>query len=186
MKTNLVIKTDVDLDQLIDELKKEDSRNLKRTHNFRKLMWILSPLYLLIFIVGIFFDQESNSSLGLLFSALGFLFFAFFFKNLAGVYRSVDYGAQTVEMLKKAAERYALWQIKTYYLLIPILLFCIAFGFSTESFVPLPDPNLRFAIAFIFLLMIMAVSFFIGYLIWTKRYKPLRDNALTLLEEIEK
>ena len=173
------------LDQLVEGLKKEDARNLKMTHNFKWLMWFLTPLYIVIFIIGNLVDPEPRSSLGLLFFALGFFFFAFLFKNLNKVYKSVDYGLPTTEMLRKAAQRYELWQSKTYFISIPVLLFCIGFGFSAEKGMPETAFLSRFALAFLLILVIFVISFFVGYLIWRKRQKPLRDQALALLSELK-
>lgn len=185
MKTNQNNSEPFNLDQLVEELKKEDARNLKMTHNFKWLMWFLTPLYIVIFIIGNLVDPEPRSSLGLLFFALGFFFFAFLFKNLNKVYKSVDYGLPTTEMLRKAAQRYELWQSKTYFISIPVLLFCIGFGFSAEKGMPETAFLSRFASAFLLILVIFVISFFVGYLIWRKRQKPLRDQALALLSELK-
>jgi hypothetical protein len=48
------------------------------------------------------------------------------------------------------------------------------------------DTKIRIALAFGAYLILLCIGFGIGYLIWRKRQKPLRDHALLLLAELEK
>lgn len=176
----------VNLDQLVEGLKKEDTRNLKMTHNFKYLLFFLTPFYLVIFGVALVLEDDPRRSIGPLLFGLGFLIFAFIFRDLNKTYKSVDYGVPTTEMLRKAAQRYELWQNKTYFIAIPVLLFCFGFSFSVAEWMPGADFLSRYTFAFFLIAIVFSISFFVGYLIWRKRQKPLRDRALSLLEEIEK
>lgn len=179
-------KTNLDLDQLVKGFQKEDSRNLKMTRSFTILMWVLAPLYFFLAIVGMILDDPSFDQLGFLFFSLGFLAFGFLFKSLQRDYKSVDYGISTIEMLRKAAKRYKLWQLKTYLTIIPVALISVAASLTIQKVIPHPDLAVRLLIVFSGYILIMIVAFFIGYLIWRSRQKPLRDKALQLLSEIEK
>jgi hypothetical protein len=179
-------KTNIDIDQLVKGLEKEDSHNLKLTRNFTILMWVLAPLYFFLAIVGLIIDNPSFDQLGFLFFSLGFLAFGFLFKSFQFDYKSVDYGISTIEMLRNAAKRYKLWQLKTYLTIIPVALVGIAASLTIQKGIPHPDLITRLLIVFTGYTLIMIISFFIGYLIWRKRQKPLRDKALQLLTDIEK
>jgi hypothetical protein len=186
METNRNNKTNFDLDQLVKGLEKEDSRNLKMTSNFTIVMWVLAPLYLFLAIVGVIIDNPSIDQLGFLFFSLGFLAFAFLLKSYSLDYKSVDYGISTIEMLRNAAKRYKLWQLKTYLTIIPVALISVGACFTIQKIIPNPDLTMRLLIVFTGYILLMIIAFFIGYLYWRNRQKPLRDKALQLLSEIEK
>jgi uncharacterized membrane protein YidH (DUF202 family) len=179
-------KTNLDLDQLVKGLQKEDSRNLKMTSNFTILMWVLAPFYLVLAILGIIMDNPSIDQIGFIFFSLGFLAFGFLFKSLQRDYKSVDYGISTIEMLRNAAKRYKLWQLKTYLIIIPVALISVAASLTIQKGVPHPDLTMRLLIVFSGYILLNIIGFIIGYLIWRKRQKPLRDKALQLLTDIEK
>lgn len=175
-----------DIEQLVNGLRKEDSRNFEISRIFTVIMWIFAPLYLIIALIVFFLKETIADQLAFLFFSLGFLAFGFLFRSLTNDYKTVDYGIPTIEMLRNAAKRYKLWQLKTYLTIVPVLLVGVAAGFSIQEHIPHPEFVTRFLIAFAGYLAVICVSFFIGYLIWRKRQKPLRDKALSLLKEIEK
>ncbi len=186
METNQNNKTNFDLDKLVKGLEKEDSRNLKISSNFTILMWVLSPFYFFLAIVGLIIDNPLIDQLGFFFFSLGFLAFGFLFKSLQKDYKSVDYGIPTIEMLRNAAKRYKLWQLKTYLIIIPVALISVAASLTIQKGIPHTDLTMRLLIVFSGYILLNILGFFIGYLIWRKRQKPLRDKALQLLAEIEK
>lgn len=186
METNQNNKTNFDLDQLVKGLEKEDSRNLKMTNNFIILMWVLAPLYFFLAIFGWIIDNPSIDQLGFIFFSLGFLAFGFLFKSLQMDYKSVDYGISTLEMLRNAAKRYKLWQPKTWLTIIPVALIGVGASLTIQKGIPNTDLTMRLLIVFTVYILVMIVAFFIGYLIWRSRQKPLRDKALQLLTEIER
>jgi uncharacterized membrane protein YidH (DUF202 family) len=186
METNQNNTTNFNLDQLVKGLQKEDTRNLKMTSNFTILMWVLAPFYLVLAILGIIIDNPPIEQIGFIFFSLGFLAFGFLFKSLNLDYKSIDYGISTIEMLRNAAKRYKLWQLKTYLIIIPVGLISVAASLTIQKGIPHSDLTMRLLIVFSGYILLNIVGFFIGYLIWRKRQKPLRDKALPLLAEIEK
>jgi hypothetical protein len=186
METNKNNKTNLDLDQLVNGLQKEDTRNLKMTSSFIILMWVLAPLYLFLAVVGMILNNPPIDQLGFMFFSLGFLAFGFLFRSLKHDYKSVDYGIPTLEMLQNAAKRYKLWQLKTYLLIIPVALISVAASLTIQKVIPNPNLTMRLLIVFSGYILLNIVGLSIGYLIWRKRQKPLRDKALQLLSEIEK
>jgi hypothetical protein len=175
-----------DLDNLVEGLQKEDNRNLRLTNRFKWLMWILTPIYFIFFIIMLFSGESILSQLGFLLITVSFLLFAFVFKNLNNEYRSVDYGIPTIEMLQKAIKRYTFWQTKTYKAIFPAIIACLGVSMVEEKIIPYPDQLIRIIIFFIVYSLTLSIAFFIGYLIWRKRQKPLLDHAQMLLDELEK
>lgn len=186
MKPNNQHTQEINLEKLVLGLKNEDSNNLKITTGFMWAMWLLAPLYFLFFIIEMITEMPTFDNLGFLFFSLGSFAFGFLFRSLKNDYQSVDYGISTVEMLRKAASRYKFWQFKTYLTIIPVLLICLATSFSLQDKIPNPNLWIRLTIVFFGYLVILCISMFIGYQIWRKKQKPLRENALALLAEMEK
>ena len=88
-------------------------------------------------------------------------------------------------MMKKAARRYQIWHPR----LIPVLLalilmdggLIISFFYKNEA-----EPQLMEIIWFqLAYFSVMAVAFLIGLRIWKVRQKPIRDQALAIVKELE-
>ena len=184
MKTEQHYKQEFDMGQFVKGLKKEDTRYLALTNTFKWIMFVLAPFYFLIFVLSMIIDHPEIDKFGFLFFSLGFLAFALLFKSLYQEYKSVDYGVSTIEMLRNAANRYELWQAKTYLTIIPTLLCAIGFSFSAQKGFPFDDLTIRILVGFGSILFILCCSGFVGYLIWRRRQKPLRDKALELIKEM--
>ena len=184
MKTEQDYKQEFDLEQLVKGLKKEDTRYLSLTKSFKWIMGVLAPFYFMIFVLGMIIDHPEIDKVGFLFFSLGFLAFSLLFNSLHKEYKSVDYGVSTMEMLRKVADRYALWQTKTYLTIIPVLLCAIGFSFSAQKGFPFEDLAMRILVGFGSILFVLCCSGLVGYFIWRKRQKPLRDKALALLREM--
>ena len=184
MKTEQLYKLEFDLEQFVKGLKKEDSYSLGLTKSFKMIMWVLAPLYFLIFVLGMIIDHPEIDKFGFLFFSLGFLAFALLFNSLYNEYKSIDYGVSTIEMLRNVVNRYSLWQTKTYLTIIPSLLCAIGFSFSAQKGFPFEDQTMRILVGFGSILFVLCCSGFVGYLIWRKRQKPLRDKALELIREM--
>lgn len=173
-----------DLGQLVRGLKNEDARYLALTNSSKWIMWVLAPLYFIIFLIGVIIDRPEIDKIGFLFFSLGFLSFALLFNSLYKEYKDIDYGVSTLEMLRKAVSRYALWQPKTYLTIIPMLFCALGFSFTAQRGFPFADQSIRILVAFGSILLILSCSALVGYFIWRKRQKPLRDKALAILTEM--
>jgi hypothetical protein len=102
---------------------------------------------------------------------------AIFFGNYNKEYKYVDYSLPTIKMLKGAAYRYQLLQLKTLWILGAVILMDVSMTLSPNK--------MSFVEVQISFLAIVAVSFIIGTVIWYFKYKPLRDKVLVLLADLE-
>lgn len=185
--TTTINTPNLDLNQLIERLRREDDRNMHLTNRFKWLMWIFAPLYFCFFLFLIYDGESLLKEIGFFFFSASFLFFALIFRNLNNEYKTVDYGIPTTEMLRKAAQRYEIWQTKTAKAMFPAFLAAIGVCLSSEEMIPgIDDTIIRILLAFGAYIVMLGMGFAIGYLIWRKRQKPLRDHALLLLAELEK
>ena len=184
MKTMQHNNQEFDLEQLVKGLKGEDARYLALTNSAKWIMWVLSPLYFLLFLAGVIVDRPEFDKIGFLFFSLSFLSFALLFNSLHKEYKAVDYGVSTLEMLRKAVGRYALWQPKTYLTIIPMLLCALGFSFTAQRGFPFAGREMRILVAFGSIFLILCCGALVGYFIWRKHQKPLRDKALIILNEM--
>lgn len=184
MKNKINKKPTIDLNTLISKMTSEDKRNVRIMRNFQVLMWIMAPLYLIIFNIGTGNEITTFFRLGGVCFALAFLTLALILRNFYRTYKSVDYGVPTTEMLKKAVDRYQFKIKKIPLIILPIVL--IDLGISAIS---LSSFESAFHNRIVYFQLIywglMSTSIFIGYLIWRKKQKPLRDAALAMLKEME-
>ena len=174
-----------DTEQFITGLKKEDTRNLRLTRRFQWIMWAFVLLYGTFFLIIPAKDIILTQRLGGLSDALAFAVFALVFRKLYLDYRSVDYGVSTVEMLKQTIIRYHIFHRKILLIIPPILL--VDLGTVLLKYDPAKAENLSSIIveSQILLFSALGVGLIIGYFIWRKRQKPLRDAAKAMLKEIE-
>lgn len=176
----------INLDSLVQKVKWEDQKNLRMTKAF---LWIY--IILTIFYSGlIIFNPDPDIKLidrisGICYIA-SMIAFAWIFKVGYREYKDIDYSLPLIEMLRKVAKRYQLKAWKFFVLAVPVLLMDAGLTLSFyEDLLPMEPLNRILLIQTIYI-PVMVTSGFIGYLIWRKKQKPLRDNALMLIEELEK
>ena len=174
-----------DLDGMIRSMQREDMRNLRIARNFQIIMWFFVFLYFLMFLVNPDPYFSLLNRLGGFFYVLAFLLFALIFRQLHLEYKYVDYSLHVLEMLRQAVKRYSLFQRKVLMVIIPILL--IDAGMVLLTYNPEHGEVLQERILWANSILIPALSIgmLIGYTIWRKRQKPLRDSALSMLHDFE-
>jgi len=174
-----------DFNSLIQRLQKEDSRNLKTFKNFQWIFLVFIFIYGFIFIVNPFIDRGWLDRLTGVCYILGFLIFGLIFRKYYHEYKSIDYSLPVAEMLMKAADRYELKLKKIWIVIIPVLLIDAGITISIfKGFTAFTSWE-RIGLVQLFYLPTMCISFLIGIAIWYKRQKPLRDEALKLLKELQ-
>ncbi len=177
----------MDIKSLVEGLKSEDHRNKQITKRFQWLLLIIIPFYAFIFFIVP--NEEArviNHTMGVCY-ILAFAIFALIFRSYYKDYKNVDYSLPTLQMMKKAALRYKLIHKRLLLLIVPILLIDL----NTSLYVTY---DLKYyetiwqniLIVQAIIIPLLAIAFGIGVLIWYKRQKPLRDNALLLINDIER
>ncbi|WP_372643779.1 hypothetical protein [Ancylomarina sp.] len=169
---------DINLDQLVGKLQKEDKTYGKLFKLLKIIYWIYIPIYILL-AIGIFLITKEIDDLfaGFCF-IISFIIFALILGNYQKDFKNADYALPTLLMLKNAANRYKPFQLKGLWVILAIIF--MDAGFSINSFAK----NHIITIQIIFL-GIMLISILVGIIIWFIKHKPLRDNALRLVAEIE-
>jgi Ca2+/Na+ antiporter len=175
----------VDIDALVFGLEKEDDRNLKMTRNFRWFLVVMAVLYTLLMVVNPDPELKMHHRISGLCYVAAFTLFTVVFAKYNNEFRNVDYSLTSVEMLQQAAKRYKFLSWRYVWMLPSLLL--IDAGISVTFFhrwISVEPLNRVLLVQAVFI-PLMAISAFIGYLIWRKRQKPLHDSALTLLQELQ-
>ncbi|OFX89960.1 MAG: hypothetical protein A2W99_08645 [Bacteroidetes bacterium GWF2_33_16] len=175
----------IDMDALLLNLKNEDSRNLKLMKNFKWLYFGMIIFYTLLIIVNPDPELELHHRISGLCYVLSFVFFWLIFRKYHKEFGQIDYSQPSSEMLAKAADRYKM-KVKNFLILIPSLVLMdigltISFTYRLTSLEMMHKILLIQAI----FIPVMLISGFIGYLIWRKRQKPLRDGALQMLKDLK-
>ncbi len=176
---NFKIKNDhINLDQLVGKLHKEDNRYAKLCRIIQIIYWIFIPFFTFSAINHYIESGEINDLIGGMSYVVGFIIIAIFFGNYHKEYKYVDYSLPSLIMLKDAAYRYQAVQLKSLWILLGLMFIYV--GVIMES---------KLDAAFLKLQLIFwggaLLGLFFGLIIWYLKYKPLRDNALRLIAEIE-
>jgi len=168
----------INLEQLVGKLQKEDLRYSNICKGLKLIYWILIPIYTIL-AIDTYLETNFITDLfaGLLFVS-AFVIFALIMGKFQKEYNTVDYSLPTLMMLKKAALRYKPFKPESYGAFAAFFImdagFCLSSQYGTRII------NLQHYVVALFL-----ASVVIGLLIWYVRYKPLRDNAQRLIAEIE-
>ena len=166
------------LEHLTGKLKKEDLRYARLSKTIQIVYWALIPMYILITGMSLWESWDPNRITGGTCIILGLIIFAIFFGNYYKEYKYVDYSLPTITMLKKAAYRYQPFQKKSVWILLALVLMDIGLSFNTSGLFTSYNSHIMFA-------GLIAIAVVAGYIFWFFKYKPLRDNALQLIKEIE-
>ena len=174
----------VDMDSLINNVKAEDNRNLRLTKTFQ---WLYVGMFILY--TGMMFFPYPEipiiKRISQVFFIASMIAFAIIFRYGFKEYKNIDYSLPVIEMLRNAAKRYQFKIKKLLTLLIPIFLLDVGLTLSFyNDLLPLEPLNRVLLIQAIYI-PVMTISAVIGYFVWRSRQKPLRDNALKLIEELE-
>lgn len=176
----------VNLDSLIRNVKAEDDKNLRISKSFLWVYIILAIIYAGLMVLNPDSDIKLIDRISGAFYLASMIVLAYIFKVGLKEYRSIDYTLPLIEMLRGVAKRYQLRARKFIQLSIPILLMDVGLTLSFYNDLLPMEPINRVLIIQVIYIPVMTISGFIGYLVWRKKQKPLRDNALILIDELER
>lgn len=168
----------INLDQMVGKLQKEDLRYSNLCKGLKLMYWVLIPIYTVLAILAYLETKEiTDLFAGLLFVG-SFFIFALIMGNFQKEYNSVDYSLPTLNMLKKAAERYKPYRPKSLWAFAAFFVMDAGFCLSSKYGEDIINKQ-----GYVFAIFLASVA--VGLIIWYFKYKPLRDNALRLVAEIE-
>ena len=172
-------KTDkINLADVKEKIRLEDYRYGNLAGRSQILYWVFVCMYSIYTIIHIFDGSEISEVISSSCYLLGMLIFALSFKNYSKEYHQVDYSLSTLVVLKKAADRYKPFRKKTWWLVLAVCLIDAGISLTVESI-----DSLILAQSTVIGGTLVGIT--VGLVIWYKRYKPLRDEALLLIRQIE-
>ncbi len=172
----------IDMSTLISKLKAEDSTNLQLSKMFKWVYIALIVIYAIILLVN--YEKDLLNLFSDLSFIISFILFAIIFVYNEKEYKKIDYSLPLVQMLKKGADRYKLTLPRNLVVFLPVLIMDIGL---TLNFYDEPFGGTSFNRVLIvqaIYLPVMFLSGYIGFKVWKKKQKPLRDEALKMLKEL--
>ncbi len=174
----------INMDNLLENLRKEDSKNLKLMRNFKWVYLVMIIVYTLLMVVNPDPDLEIHHRLSGISYVIGFGLFVLIFRKYHKEYSEIDYALPVVEMLAKAAKRYK-FRWKSILICMPSIIL-IDIGVVLSDFFVTPKIDWTSILNFQLIYFgLMTISGFAGYIIWRIRQKPLYEGSIQLLKELE-
>lgn len=178
MKWNNKISEDIDMASFVDKIKKTDKGYAGISKLIQIIYWVLIPVYLLIIAEYIIMKNPFEEILGNIFCLIAFVIIILLFRQYYREYKYVDYSQSTLVMLKEVVYRYKPFQLKLLWVVLALIFLDAGFSLSLNI-------GLDFIWIQIIFWGVMILSMLVGLLIWYVRYKPIHDNALSLVREME-
>lgn len=177
------------LDEVIDQLKRLDTKNKRLMYRMFILYVVFAVFYLGLMILNP--DPEltlENRIQGVIY-VLIFAVAALFFRHHYRKTYHVDYAAPVLKMLEDACERHKLLRPGKIWFLIFIVLTCdvvVTWALTDQTW-----PASWSLLTIILVIQaayyaIMGISYLIGYLVWRKKSRPLVRNLTMLIEEFKR
>lgn len=167
-----------DFNRLVNWLKTEDSSYSRLSRVIQISYLIFIPVFFILTIRDYRQSEDIYQLLGGGFMVLAFLIFALFFGKYYREYKFVDYSLPTIIMLKQAAYRYKPFQGRTVWIVLALALMDTGLFFRNKE----DGGVLEFQVLFLGAILF---GLAVGLLIWYFKYKPLRDEALRMIADIE-
>ena len=177
----------VDLDSLINELKKKDDRQKTTYRRFYIMLSVFVVFYLLLLVVNPDPELPFVQRISGLLYVLAFIIGAWLFRREHRMIVTVNYADPLLKVLKNAVERYRPFSKR----ILPFLLFLLLINLGIVIGGPmdyLPGHWTNMQRIWIFQVVywgIMLISAMIGYLIWRVRYRPLWLALKQMIDELE-
>ncbi len=179
MKTNEQNTENGNLNSLISKLKTKDTNYATLSKALQIIYIVFIPIYLVLTAIEYFSTHNINEIYGGCGFIGSFLIFIFTLGKYYKEYNFVDYSLPTVEMLKKAVARYQPFQKRTLWAVTAVAFMDAGLTFSWL------DDNISILIMQIVFWGAMILAAIIGLVVWRIKYKPIRDEALQMIKEIE-
>ncbi len=176
MKTGKQI---MDTEQLTLKLKNEASNYANIYKVILILYWVLIPPYALLTVYHYTKTLAVEELVGGSAYILCFVIFILLFRRYFKEYKYVDYSQPTVQMLKMAARRYQLFQRNSIWAVFAVLLMDV--GLTLDWL----EEGMSFLTSQLDFGGVMLGALLAAGIIWYIRYKPLRDETLHMIKEIE-
>lgn len=175
----------IDMKTFINDLKKEDSRSVKKIRTAKWIYISLAVIYGLSVITHFYKETELFNSIASACYFAAFTFMLFAIKYIQKLYFQVDYSEPLYLMLKKTVQRHSITFKRFLFLLPAFILIDIGYSFSYfNEFSGYSPLQKIFFLQMVFILTI-SISILFVLKIWRKKRKAIRDHASQMIKELE-
>jgi hypothetical protein len=182
---NKLINTQVDVHTLVQNLKAKENKLRQFLQGTTGAVLIIGMFYLVFVAINPDNFLSPNDRIGGLFLASGLILSAIYYIYLQQRIKSFTYDAPTLILLKQIVNRLNYLDKWSWLSLIPFLLIDAGFTIGTlREYWGLTTLHWILLSQTIWLI-IGLISMYSGYLIWRKTSKPMRDQALAHIAELE-
>jgi len=172
------------MNQLLDKLKAADKRIIRISRGAQILYLVMIPLYATFYAWNPGGEMNLNERLGGGVIVIALLCFALIFRLRIKRLKGVDYALPTTQMLAEATERFKLWKPELKWALLTVLLMDVGLSVSNYSRTDEIAPWMRVIEIQYIMIPSLLIGLAIGITWWYFKYKPLRDHAQHLLDEL--
>jgi hypothetical protein len=179
----------VNLDQVMDSLRKLDARNRKLMHGMYILYVGFALIYTGLMILNpdpeLTINHRLQGGMYVLIFGMSAIYFRYHFRKN----KDVDYSAPVLEMLAAARKRHKLWTAGTVSFIIALVGLTdivVTWAMLDDSFLSGYDLIIRILIIQSAYFLTMGISFMIGYITWRRKSMPLVHNLTRIIEELQK
>lgn len=170
---------------LLDKLKAADKRMIRISLGVQIMYLVMIPIYAAFYIWNPGGEMNDFERLGGGIIVLSLICFALLFRSRIKRLKQVDYAIPTRQMLSEAVTRFSLWNPEIKWALAAA--FVMDIGLSVSHYEEGEGANPwsgAIEMQYVFIPAII-IGVIVGIVLWHYRYKPLRDNARKLLQELD-
>lgn len=163
---------------LVSRLKAKDAMHAFVYRVIQIIFIVFIPLFMLFTLVPYFITGNITPIISMPFYIFAFVIFAYGLTRSYKTFKNVDYSLPTLQMLKQAANRYK--PVNTEFLWFILALGVISIGLSIEKYGKI--------IAIQTLILpagLIVLGLITGLITWYFKFKPIRDDVIRLIKEIE-
>lgn len=163
---------------MVSRLKSEDLSYGRLSKAIYIIYFTFIPVFLVVAVFEFIATKDMNVIFWASFSSIAFAIFALLFRSYMKEYNYVDYAKPTIEMLQAAADRYKPFPLKAIWALVAVVFIDLGMIFHFAGRFDIIQTQQIF-------IPVLLVAIVMGYIFWIFKYKPLRDNALRLINELK-
>ena len=168
-----------ELGTFTSKLREKDKKYANQSKRLQYVYWFLIPFYIILGSYEYIFDGATiKEFLSQISFAIAMLIFALTFRMLSKEYNFVDYSEPTLTMLKKVVKRYTPFHGNSRWVFLALVFLDAGLCLKRHFDKDLLYMQIVFAGA-----IIMSIG--VGLILWLNKYKPIRDAAKQLIDEIE-
>lgn len=179
----------VNLDQVMDSLKKLDVRNRKLMRGMYIVYVVFALFYTGLLILNpdpeLTVHQRLQGVMYVLIFGMSAIYFRYHFRKN----KAVDYTAPVLEMLSAARDRHKLWTKGTVGFIVALVGLTdivVTWALIDDKFLSDYSLVIRILLVQSVYFLTMGISFLIGYVTWRRKSMPLVHNLNRIIDELGK